>query len=177
MARRAEWREQVRLARLLDKWIDPSRCCWTATDPVAATVTSGAMRKKRGVKPGVPDVLVWYCGHSIAIELKSRSGKCTASQRQMRARLLAAGCKWFLCRSAISAMAVLYQAGVPFRLHVGYDGRCERWVQPTLAPWERPKSDPHERRPKGPGYLEPGAEETTELVAARDEAVGADIAA
>jgi hypothetical protein len=23
-------------------------------------VTSGAMRKKRGVKPGVPDDLVWY---------------------------------------------------------------------------------------------------------------------
>ena len=53
MARREEWREQVKLARLLDKWPDPACSPWTATDPVAPSVTSGAMRKKRGVKPGV----------------------------------------------------------------------------------------------------------------------------
>jgi hypothetical protein len=38
------------------------------------------MRKKRGVKPGVRDVLVWYHGKSIAIELKSRRGQCSPSQ-------------------------------------------------------------------------------------------------
>ena len=54
MARREEWREQVKLARLLDKWLEPDRTFWTATDLVAPSVTSGAMRKKRGVKPGVP---------------------------------------------------------------------------------------------------------------------------
>ena len=53
VARREEWREQVKLARLLDKWPDPACSPWTATDPVAPSVTSGAMRKKRGVKPGV----------------------------------------------------------------------------------------------------------------------------
>ena len=74
MSRREEWREQVKLARLLDKWLDPACSFWTATDPVAASVTSGAMRKKRGVKPGCPDVLVWYRGKSITIELKSRRG-------------------------------------------------------------------------------------------------------
>jgi hypothetical protein len=42
------------------------------------------MRKKRGVKPGVPDVLVWYCGKSITIELKSRRGQCSPSGPRAR---------------------------------------------------------------------------------------------
>ena len=58
MAHREEWSEQAKLSHLLDTWIDPASTFWTATDPAAASVTSGAMRKKRGVKPGVPDVLV-----------------------------------------------------------------------------------------------------------------------
>jgi hypothetical protein len=77
----------VKLARLLDKWLDPACTFWTATDPVAASETSGAMRKKRGVKPGVPDVLVWYPGGSITIELKSRRGQCSPSQRAVREAL------------------------------------------------------------------------------------------
>ena len=85
MARREEWQEQKKFARLLDKWLDPACTFWTATDPVAPSVTSGAMRKKRGVKPGVPDVLVWYRGKSITIELKSRRGQCSPSQRLARA--------------------------------------------------------------------------------------------
>jgi len=40
--------------------------------PLAASALSGAIPKQRGVKPGVPDVPVWYCGKSITIELKSR---------------------------------------------------------------------------------------------------------
>jgi hypothetical protein len=72
-----------------------------------ASVTSGAMRKKRGVKPGVPDVLVWYRGKSIAIELKSRHGQCSRSQRLVRERPLRAGAQWWVCRSANAAMWAL----------------------------------------------------------------------
>jgi hypothetical protein len=64
---------------------------WTATDLVAPSVASGAMRKRRGVQPGVPDCLVWYHGKSITIELKSRRGQCSRSQRAARERLLRAG--------------------------------------------------------------------------------------
>ena len=91
VARREEWQEQVKLSSLLDKWLDPACSFWTATDPVAPSVTSGAMRKKRGVKPGVPDVLVWHRGKSITIELKSRRGQCSRSQRLVREALLRAG--------------------------------------------------------------------------------------
>ena len=77
MSRREEWQDQVQLKILLDKWLDPACTFWTATDPVAASVTSGAMSKKRGVKPGVPDILVLYRKELITIELKSRRGQCS----------------------------------------------------------------------------------------------------
>jgi hypothetical protein len=123
----------VKLARLLDKWLDPACSFWTATDPVAPSVTSGAMRKKRGVRPGVPDVLVWYHGQSITIELKSRRGQCSPSQRATREALLRAGAQWWVCRSANAAMWSLYKSGVPFRTIVHEDGTIERWQQPTAG--------------------------------------------
>jgi hypothetical protein len=58
------------------------------------------MRKKRGVKPGVPDTLVLYCGKLIAMELKSRHGQCNRSQREMREGLLRAAAQWWLRRAA-----------------------------------------------------------------------------
>jgi hypothetical protein len=175
--RRYEWREQVRLAKLLDKWLDPCTF-WTATDPVAPSVTSGAMRKKRGVKPGVPDVLIWYLGRSITIELKSRRGQCSRPQRAVRAALLRAGAQWWVCRSAHAAMWALYESGVPFRTIVYEDGAMERWQQPELPAWEVPKRDPHERRPRAPDYWEPeAAAETAGVPVASDDAAGDDIAA
>jgi hypothetical protein len=106
VAWRKAWLEQVRLSVLLDKGL-PEHSFWTATDPVAPSATSGAMRKKRGVKPGVPDVLVWYCGKSIAVELKSRHGQCSQRQHAVREGLLRAGAQWWVCRSAKAAMWAL----------------------------------------------------------------------
>jgi hypothetical protein len=148
MARREEWQEQKILARLLDKWLDPDCATWTATDPVASSALSGAIRKQRGVKPGVPDVLVWHRGKSITIELKSRQGRCSQSQRVMREKLLCAGAQWWVCRSANAAMWALHKSGVRFREIVNDDGTMETWQQPRLAPWEVPRRNPSEPRPQ-----------------------------
>jgi hypothetical protein len=173
VSRRDEWQEQVKLSSLLDKWLDPACSFWTATDPVAPSATSGAMRKKRGVKPGVPDVLVWYRGKSITIELKSRRGQCSRSQRLAREALLRAGAQWWVCRSANAAMWALYKSGVPFRTIVHEDGTIERWQQPKLPAWEVPKHDPHERRPRAPEWEPEAAAEIAEVSA---DAAGDDIA-
>src|SRR5262245_47388621 len=132
------------------KWLDPACTFWTATDPVAASVTSGAMRKKRGVKPGVPDTLVLHRGKLVTLELKSRQGKCSASQRAARQALLRAGADWWECRSAHAAMWALRKSGVRFRTLVHEDGTTERWRQPRLARWEVPRRDPAESRPNAP---------------------------
>jgi hypothetical protein len=176
MARREEWQEQKKLARLLDKWLDPACTFWTATDPVASSALSGAIRKQRGVQPGVPDVLVWYRGKSITIELKSRRGQCSPSQRAAREALLRAGAKWFLCRSATSVMWQLRKSGVPFRTIVHEDGTIERWQQPKLPAWDLPKRSPHERRPRAPEWEPEVAAEIAEPAAASDDAAGDDIA-
>ena len=178
MSRREEWLEQVKLSLLLDKWLDPACTFWTATDPVAPSVASGAMRKKRGVKPGVPDVLVWYRGKSITIELKSRRGQCSRSQRLARERLLRAGAQWWVSRTARAAMWALRKSGVTFRTATNDDGTVGCWQQPKLPAWEVPKRDPHERRPRAPEWEpETAAAEIAELAAASDDAAGGDIAA
>jgi hypothetical protein len=124
MARREEWQEQKKLARLLDKWLDRTRVWWTATDPAAPNAISGAIRKARGVKPGVPDLLVWYRGKLIAIELKSRSGRCTRRSARSARR---SGGQWWVCRSAKAAMWTLSKSGARFRTIVHEDGTIERW--------------------------------------------------
>ena len=152
MARRAEWLQQMALCRLLTKWL-PDDAFFTATDAVARSATSGAMRKRRGLKPGVPDVLIW-CRHTgpIALELKgpSGSGRLSASQLAVREALLRANCIWWECRSANAAMAALAASGLEFREIVQSDGSVERWRQPTLAPWEPPRQSPGERRCRHP---------------------------
>jgi hypothetical protein len=111
---------------------------------------AGAMRKKRGVKPGLPDTLVLHRGKLVTLELKSRQGRCSASQRAAREALLRAGAEWWECRSAHAAMWALRKSGVGFRALARADGTTERWRHPGLASWEVPRRDPAEPRPNAP---------------------------
>jgi hypothetical protein len=150
VSRREEWQEQIKLAALLDTWLDPACTFWTATDPVAPTAMSGFLRKRRGVKPGVPDVLVIFRKKPIFVELKSRQGLCSPSQRTAREAILRAGAQWWVARSANAAMWSLARSGVRFRTRTRDDGTTERWRQPRLARWEVPRRDPAEPRPNAP---------------------------
>jgi hypothetical protein len=82
--------------------------------------------------------------------VKSPSGKCTSAQRAVREALLRSGCQWFECRSANAAMVAIAACGVRFRKNVNADGTVERWRKPKLAPWEVPRRDPGEPRPRHP---------------------------
>ena len=150
MARRWEWEQQVLLASLLDRWL-PADAFWTATDPVAPSAMSGLMRRRRGVKRGTPDCLVW-CRRTrpIGIEMKSPGGRCSPAQKAVRLEMIAAGCVWWESRSANGAMVALAESGVKFRKIVHADGTVERWKKPRLADWEKPRRDPAEPRPLHP---------------------------
>jgi hypothetical protein len=190
VARRWEWEQQVLLASLVAKWIDPTTTFATAVDTVARDATSGAMRRKRGVVAGVPDNLVMHRGKLIGLELKSPQGKCTPSQRATREALLRAGIHaWWECRSANAAMWALAKSGVKFRVIVREDGTVERFMKPRLADWEVPRRDPAEPRPQHPQvaaerraarqrYRQRQRErEAAKVAAERDDVAGADIAA
>jgi hypothetical protein len=94
-----------------------------------------------GVKSGLPDVLVIANGRPILIELKSRAGVASQTQKQVRAELLPAGAEWWMARSARAAMTALYRSGVAFR---------RPWELLPLQPWEGPFDDPHQRLPQAP---------------------------
>jgi hypothetical protein len=143
--RREEWTEQTKFAKMLASYLDPGCTCWTALENRPLSWLSGFLQKRRGVKSGVPDVVViqWQSGRLLVvfIELKSRRGVASKSQKQFRLEVLAAGGSWWMARSARAAMTALHHAGVQF---------CQPWVPPPLEPWEGPTADPHQRLPQEP---------------------------
>jgi hypothetical protein len=147
---RWEWTQEILLARLLEKWL-PDDAFFSATDGVARSPLSGWIRKQRGCKTGLPDMLIW-CRHTkpIAIELKSPSSRCSRVQRAVRLEMLAAGCWWAECRTASAAMAFIAACGLKFRQIVHGNGGVESYRHPVLAPWEQFRTDPKERRPLHP---------------------------
>ena len=116
MARGEEWRIQEPLAALLDRWLDPTTTWWTEVDTVCPSALVGMLRRRRGVKAGTPDVLVFDRGKLIGIELKTRKGRPSESQEAARGRLLAAEADWWLARSPGAAMEALRRAGVVSRV-------------------------------------------------------------
>jgi hypothetical protein len=58
VARRTEWEQQVLPTSLLHRWLDHSRTFATAVDNVSSSAMAGAMRKRRGVVPGMVDNVI-----------------------------------------------------------------------------------------------------------------------
>src|SRR6516165_1668023 len=99
MVSRAEFQQQMRLARWLDLWL-PDDAFWTAIDVTPRSATNGHVRRLRGCKAGVPDYVIVYRGKLITIEMKSPrgGGQCRPAQRVCREQLLKAGIKaWWQC--------------------------------------------------------------------------------
>ena len=189
MAHRVEWLMQVEVARLFSIWL-PSDAFWSAIDATTTSPITGLMRRLRGCKAGLPDIWILYRGRLITIELKSKGGRCTASQLAVREVLLRAGADWCECRSPNAVMFALRELGVRFNMIAHGDGTIECWQQPELAPWEVPRRNPAEPRPSAPEVAtqrraaqqrwrerQKAARETAKLAAERDDAAGGDIAA
>ena len=163
---------------MLTKYLDPTCTFWTSLENKPLSQLSGVFQKRRGVRSGLADVLVIYRGRPIFVELKSRAGVATKSQKQVRVELLPAGAVWWMARSARAALMALHLSGVVFR---------RRWRPPRLKPWEGPFADPTQRLPQAPDVAvrqrearrrsrqRQRARKAAQL--ARDAAAGADIAA
>jgi hypothetical protein len=144
--RREEWNEQTKLAALLREYLDPARTYWTALENKPLSAMSGVFQRRRGVKAGIPDVVVIFRQPSggvfiVFVELKSRRGVASEAQKQARAEMLPAGAVWWMARSANAAMMALHLSDVPFLKP------CQ--LQP-LELWEGPFADPHQRLPQEP---------------------------
>lgn len=92
----------------------PADCCWYSVEHRnARDAQEGAMRKRRGVRAGIPDVTIIHGRVAHFIELKTRTGSLSPAQVRMRDWLLAAGAMWALCRSVDDVLRQLRDWGIP----------------------------------------------------------------
>ena len=104
--------------KLLDVAL-PSNACWfTVEHRNARDATEGAKRKARGVRAGVPDILICYGRVLHTIELKARTGSLSPAQIAMRSELIGAGAYWSLCRSTDDVLKVLRDWGIPISARI-----------------------------------------------------------
>jgi hypothetical protein len=68
-SRRQEWSEQTKLAELLTRYLDPTCTFWTSLENKPISRISGIFQKRRGVRSGLPDVLVLYRGKTALMAL------------------------------------------------------------------------------------------------------------
>jgi VRR-NUC domain len=78
-------------------------------------IRRGARMKKRGVKPGWPDVLIIWNFRPFFLELKSKVGVLSADQKRVHAEIFAAGGSVAVCRSVDEAILHLKKMGIPLR--------------------------------------------------------------
>ncbi|MEO1538506.1 MAG: VRR-NUC domain-containing protein [Pseudomonadota bacterium] len=78
----------------------------------------GAIRKRMGVRPGMPDIMVAHTevSHPVGIELKTAKGRQTDNQKAIQARFEALGWPYYVCRSVDQVQDALEGAGVPLRV-------------------------------------------------------------
>jgi hypothetical protein len=140
--RREEWATQTTLARLLTRYLDPQTVFWTSLENKPSSRLNGLLQKRRGVRSGLPDTMVVYSRRAVFVELKSKAGVASKSQKQVRAELVAAGARWWMARSVGAALTALHRSGVPFRAP---------WKPPSdLREWEGPFTGEEKRVPQHP---------------------------
>ena len=140
--RREEWATQTTLARLLTRYLDPRAVFWTSLENKPSSRLNGLLQKRRGVRSGLPDTMVVYRRRAVFVELKSKAGVASKSQKQVRAELVAAGARWWMARSVRAALTALHRSGVPFRAP---------WKPPAdLRDWEGPFTGEEKRAPQHP---------------------------
>lgn len=79
------------------------------------TPSTAGLLKAWGLKPGMPDYLVFFAGRVIGIELKREDGVLSKAQKEMHPRLLAAGMVVYVCRTPEQVIEWLMLEGVPMR--------------------------------------------------------------
>ena len=148
-ARQWEGREQRKLVRLLRRLLDPSCTFFSSLENKPMTAVSGALQRRRGCRSGLPDLMTLWPGRVVFVELKSKTGYLSATQKETREELLRAGAGYWVAMSATAALTALLRSGAPFR---------RPWTPVELRAWEGPFPDTV-RIPRAPEILKRRREE------------------
>ena len=92
----------------------PAPGYWSSVDHARKqSLRSGQIQKARGIKRGLPDIMIWYRGAFIGVELKAGRGDTSEMQDIVGAALEANGFVYSVVRSVEGLHATLERAGVP----------------------------------------------------------------
>src|SRR5262245_49251517 len=149
---------QVSVAHMLHVVLDPERTWWTALDHAAKlSPVYGAQRKRRGVKPGLPDFLILYKPpprrvapgrvavndiRILGIELKTDKGRLNDAQHEVADAWSAlGGALVYVARSLEEVQEILDHCDVPMRTRMTIFPQVphELTRRPTTARHKRPR--------------------------------------
>ena len=116
---------QTALIDLLEVVLPPDAVLTSIDHANAASALTGALRKRRGVKKGIPDVwIIWAKPCSgrptpiiVTLETKATNGKVEKEQRAWAGALQVLGVYWAAPRTIEEAIAAIAAAGIPLRRH------------------------------------------------------------
>lgn len=112
---RPEDRIQSRCRMLLDSHLQPP-CWWSSVGhEKKQSLIQGQMQKARGVRRGLPDVMVWAPGYFLGVELKAGSNTATDDQRAFGQAMTALGHGYAIVRSVEQLVDVLEAHGIPLQ--------------------------------------------------------------
>ena len=110
---RPEDRLQARVRMYLDAAL-PAPGWWSSiAQERKQSPIAGARLKARGCKPGVADVLIWFEGRFIAVELKSAAGVMSEPQRAFATAMERNGFAAYEVRTVEALHEALVYEGVP----------------------------------------------------------------
>jgi hypothetical protein len=106
---------QKQVAGFLNTSLGQDAVWWHTPNGGSRNKVEAAKLKGMGVKPGVPDVLIFWPAGCMAIELKSDAGRVQPSQAEMMRALEVCGFYVAVCRSLNEVQDALRAARVPMR--------------------------------------------------------------
>jgi len=112
----SEHQLQAAVAAFLDAAL-PADCWWSSIDHAGTSARHGALLKARGVRPGLPDLVIIAPAIRLTawIELKTRHGRAGPAQLHFATVAMLAGHTWHICRSVAEVQAALVESGVGLR--------------------------------------------------------------
>jgi hypothetical protein len=148
---------QIAVAHMLDVVLDPKRTWWTAIDHGVGKLgfKEAGIRKARGVKPGIPDIIIMAHGiwpPLIGVELKAGRGEATEAQELVAQRWHdVAGFPVCIARTLDEVQVILAAYKVPMRTRMNFfsKGANDERASRPAPPGHRRAS----RRRKPKGYL------------------------
>ena len=116
---------QTALIDLLEVILPPDAVVTSIDHANAASAVTGALRKRRGVKKGIPDVwIIWAKPCSgrptpiiVTLETKATKGKVADEQKAWAGALQVLGVYWAAPRTFEEAIDAIASAGIPLRRH------------------------------------------------------------